>query len=92
VRAEATGAVRMVGVPSRGAALPPEFLEKMQLHWSKVQNAFRSLDRANTGKLQRSAFEDLCARFSCDMSKKQMDQVATVVSRNTCWRHARAEK
>ncbi len=92
MRAEATGAVRMVGVPSRGATLPPEFLEKMQLHWSKVQNAFRSLDRANTGKLQRSAFEDLCARFSCVMSKKQMDQVATVASRYTGWHHARAEK
>lgn len=56
--------------------LPPAFLEKMQTHWNKVQGAFRAMDRDNTGKIQRNEFEDLCVKFGCDMSSKQMDQVA----------------
>ena len=71
----------MVLAPTGG--LPPEFLAKMQLHWSKVQQAFRSLDRDNTGQLHRSEFEDLCDRFACDMSKRQMDQVAAATPRAT---------
>jgi Ca2+-binding EF-hand superfamily protein len=55
--------------------LPPAFLSKMQLHWSKVQQAFRAMDKDRTGKIQRPEFEDLCQRFGCDMSVKEMDQV-----------------
>jgi len=55
--------------------LPAAFLAKMQLHWSKVQQAFRAMDQDHTGKIQRKEFEDLCTRFGCDMSTQQMDQV-----------------
>ena len=59
--------------------LPPQFMAKMQVHWSKVQQAFRSMDRDQTGQIDRKEFEELCDRFGCILTNKEMDQVSCCV-------------
>jgi len=59
----------------KAGGLPPAFMAKMQLHWNKVQGAFKDMDRDNSGKIQRNDFDNLCTRFGCDMSPREMDQV-----------------
>lgn len=40
-----------------------------------VHAAFRQIDRDNTGDLEREEFEEMCTRFGCEMSTREMDQV-----------------
>ena len=63
-----------MGVDETGG-LPPDFLSKMQLHWSKVGQAFRALDKDNVGYINRKNMGAICERFGCFLTNKELDQV-----------------